>query len=158
GRYLPGGLVFGDPGARDAAIHAVQACVPQVTLLPVGVERITSSLNGQAGELFVHAQEREQLANGFIYDLELTDAEGRVRERWERLHLHAVNGTEFKGPWPEGLLTPYIERRLQELVPGADVSVAFERNRESDQSAERRDRSTRAMETALGTCGIVRRA
>ena len=79
GRYLPGRLVLGDPGARDAAIHAVQACVPQITLLPVGVERVTGSLNGQAGELFVHAEERERFANGFVYDVELTDAEGRVR-------------------------------------------------------------------------------
>ena len=77
----------------------------------------------------MRAQERERLANGFIYDVELTDAEGRVRERWERLHLRAISGTDFKGPWPEGLLTPYVERCLLDLVPGASVSVAFERDR-----------------------------
>lgn len=153
GRYLPGGLVLGDPGARDAAIHAVQACVPQVALLPVGVEKITGSLNGQVGGLFVRAQERERLANGFVYDVELTDTEGRVQERWERLHLRAVTGADFNGPWPEGLLTPYVERCLLKLIPGADVSVAFER----DQTSDRRDRSTRAIERALGTGGIIRR-
>jgi len=154
GRYLPNGLVLGDPGARDAAIHAVQACVPQVTLLPVGVERITGNLNGQVGGLLVRANERARLANGFIYDVELTDAEGCVRERWDRLHLQAVSGTDFKGPWPEGLLTPYVERCLLELVPGAILSVAFERN----QKLSRRDRSTRAIESALGASGIIRRA
>lgn len=154
GRYLPSGLVLGDPGARDAAIHAIQACVPQVALLPVGVERITGSLNGQGAGLFVRAQEIEHFANGFVYDVELTDAEGRVRERWERLQLRAISGTDFKGPWPEGLLTPYIERCLLELVPGAGVSVAFER----DQTSDRRERSTRAIERALGACGIIRRA
>lgn len=154
GRYLPGGLVLGDPGARDAAIHAVQACVPQIALLPVGVERITGSLNGQVGGLFVRAQEREHFADGFVYDVELTDTEGRVRERWERLHLRPVNGTDFKGPWPEGLLTPYVERCLLELVPGAEVSIAFE----GDQALSRRDRSTRAMKRALGADGINRRA
>src|SRR5262249_15578137 len=158
GRYLPSGLVLGDPGARDAAIHAVQACVPQIALLPVGVEKITGSLNGQTGELFVHAQERARFANGFIYDLELTDAEGRVRERWERLHLRAVSGTEFNGPWPEGLLTPYIERRLSESIPDANVSVEFERDEAQGQSNPRRDRSTRAIERALGANGIIRRA
>ncbi|HSL55357.1 MAG TPA: polyketide synthase dehydratase domain-containing protein, partial [Pyrinomonadaceae bacterium] len=154
GRYLPGGLVLGDPGARDAAIHAVQACVPQVTLLPVGVEKITGSLNDQGGGLFGRAQERERLANGFLYDVELTDTEGRVRERWERLHLHAISGTDFKGPWPEGLLTPYVERCLLALVPGSNVSVAFERG----QTSDRREQSTRAIERALGACGIIRRA
>ena len=154
GQYLPRGLVLGDPGARDAAIHAVQACVPQVALLPVGVEKITGSLNGQAGALFVRARERERLANGFVYDVELTDTEGRVQERWERLHLRAISGTDFNGPWPEGLLTPYVERRVLELIPGAHVSVAFE----NDRSLDRRERSTRAIERALGSNGIIRRA
>jgi len=154
GRYLPSALVLGDPGARDAAIHAVQACVPQIALLPVGVEKITGSLNGQVGELFMHAQERERLANGFVYDVELTDTEGRVLERWERLHLRAISGTDFNGPWPEGLLTPYVERCVQQLIPGAEVSAVFE----LDQASDRRERSTRAIESALGTGCVIRRA
>jgi enediyne polyketide synthase len=154
GRYLPAGLVLGDPGARDAAIHAVQACVPQVALLPVGVEKITGSLNALPGSLFVNALERERFANGFVYDVELTDAEGRVQERWERLQLRAITGADFKGPWPEGLLTPYVERCLLELIPGADVSITFESNHASD----RRDRSTHAIEKALGSAEIIRRA
>lgn len=154
GRYLPGGLVLGDPGARDAAIHAVQACVPQITLLPVGVERITGSLNGDTSGLLVHAHERARLENGFVYDVELTDTEGHVRERWERLHLRTINGTDFKGPWPEGLLTPYVERCLLALVPEANVSVTFERN----GTLDRRDRSTRAIENVLGAGCVIRRA
>jgi len=162
GRYLPASLVLGDPGARDAAIHAIQACVPQISLLPIGVERITGSLNGDTGGLFVRAEERARLANGFVYDVELIDAEGRVRERWERLHLRAISGTDFNGPWPEGLLTPYVERSVLALIPGADISVAFHRDarpdRAQDRMLARRDRSTRAIQTALGACGIIRRA
>jgi enediyne polyketide synthase len=157
GRYLPGGLVLGDPGARDAAIHAVQACVPQITLLPIGVEKITGSLSGQGGPLFVHAQERERFANGFVYDVELTDTEGRVQERWERLHLRAINGTDYKGPWPEGLLTPYVERSLLALVPDARISIAFERDGDPEHLSARRDRSTRALESALGATGCITR-
>jgi enediyne polyketide synthase len=145
-------LVLVDPGARDAAIHAVQACVPQTTLLPIGVEKITGSVNGLAGGMFVRAEEKEHFTNGFVYDVELTDTEGRVRERWERLHLRAINGADFKGPWPEGLLTPYIERCLLALVPSADVSIAFERG------GDRRERSTRAIERALGNGCVIRRA
>jgi enediyne polyketide synthase len=153
GRYLPNSLVLGDPGARDAAIHAVQACVPQITLLPIGVYRITGSLKGNVSGLLVHAKERERLGNGFVYDLELTDSEGRVRERWERLHLRAISGTDFNGPWPDGLLTPYVERCMLQLIPDAAVSVAFDR----DQRSTRRDRSTRALESLLGGTGCVTR-
>lgn len=155
GRYLPRDLVLGDPGARDAAIHAVQACVPQITLLPIGVEKITGSLNGHCGALFVRAEERERSANGFVYDVELMDTKGRVRERWERLHLRAINGTDYKGPWPEGLLTPYVERCLLAVVPDARISIAFERN--GEPVSARRDRSTRALESALGATGCITR-
>jgi enediyne polyketide synthase len=76
--------------------------------------------------------------------------------------LRAISGADFKGPWPEGLLTPYVERSLSELVPGAGISVAFERDQTPDRApnraAARRDRSTRAIERALGACGIIRRA
>src|SRR5262249_47107273 len=37
-RYLPQTLVLGDPAARDAAVHSIQACVPHALLLPVAVE------------------------------------------------------------------------------------------------------------------------
>jgi len=52
------------------------------------------------------------------------------------------------------LLTPYLERSLLDLVPDAHVSIAFERNGTPD----RRERSTRAIESALGASGIIRRA
>ena len=51
----------------------------------------------------MRAQERARLGNGFIYDVELSDTEGHVRERWERLDLRAITGADFKGPWPEAL-------------------------------------------------------
>ena len=38
GPYLPQPLVLGDPGARDAAIHAVQACVPDRRIVPTGID------------------------------------------------------------------------------------------------------------------------
>src|SRR6202158_3942695 len=39
-RSLPAALLLGDPAARDAAIHGIQACIPHAQLLPIGVERI----------------------------------------------------------------------------------------------------------------------
>ena len=148
GPYLPGALLLGDPAARDAAIHAVQACVPQVTLLPVGVERISVSRAGGGGALFVHARERERAGDTFVYDLELTGEDGGERERWEGLRLRAVKGSERRGAWAAALIGPYVERRLRELLPGAAAAaVVFEGE---DGGGGRRARSDRAIRRALG--------
>ena len=48
-RYLPPALVLGDPAARDAAIHAIQACIPQATILPIGVDRLIPGVGGRTG-------------------------------------------------------------------------------------------------------------
>ncbi|MFC7110775.1 polyketide synthase dehydratase domain-containing protein [Nonomuraea rubra] len=38
--YLPGELLLGDPGMRDALMHGNQVCVPDATLLPTGIDRV----------------------------------------------------------------------------------------------------------------------
>ena len=48
--YLPAELQLGDPGARDAFMHAIQSCVPDATLLPAGVERLYAARPEAAGE------------------------------------------------------------------------------------------------------------
>jgi enediyne polyketide synthase len=139
GRYLPGGLVLGDAGARDAGIHCIQACIPHARLLPIGVERI--ELGGapclaRAREkmartegtpvLLLHAREQRREQDTFTYDLELLSCDGCVLERWVGLRLRAVEPMKRRGAWPGNLLGPYLERRIGELIPGSDVSVAVD--------------------------------
>jgi enediyne polyketide synthase len=131
GPYLPGGFVLGDPGARDAALHAIQACIPHLRILPVGVERVTIHQAGP-GPHFVRAKERKRDGSNFIYDLEVTDEGGAVIECWSGLRLRAVAEMPQREAWPEALLAAYLERRLEELTQGAQVSVAFERRMSSD--------------------------
>jgi enediyne polyketide synthase len=131
GPYLPGEFVLGDPGARDAAIHAIQACIPHRRILPTGVERVVIHL-AEAGTRFARARERKREGSDFIYDLEVTDASGEVIEHWLGLHLRAVAEMPALEAWPEALLAPYLERRLEELVEGAQVSIALERRASSD--------------------------
>src|SRR6185312_5813749 len=83
GRYLPDRLILGDPGARDAAIHGIQACIPHATLLPTGVDRVVTLGLAADVPLVLAARERSRHGDDFVYDLELVDAEGRLRERWE---------------------------------------------------------------------------
>ncbi|HYG83180.1 MAG TPA: type I polyketide synthase [Pyrinomonadaceae bacterium] len=153
-RYLPGDLVLGDPGARDAAIHAVQACIPHATLVPVKVERLTFGLTKPSEPLLVHARERSRNGNAFIYDLRVAGADGRVYEYWEGLEFRTIGDTLLRDSWIEPLLAPYLERRVQELNPGIPLSVAMVR----DGYVDRRTRSDQAIRMALGEeVAILRR-
>jgi enediyne polyketide synthase len=147
GRYLPAGLCLGDAGARDVAIHAIQACIPQATLLPTGVDRLEIDATNTTGPLFVTASERLRDGDTFTYDIEVSDEDGRLRERWEGLRLRLVSRLESHVAWVEPLLGPYIERRVEELIPGVAVRVAVER----EESIARHLRSDRAIQRALGS-------
>jgi enediyne polyketide synthase len=145
-RYLPPDLLLGDPGMRDAVIHALQVCVPQATLLPIGVEQLMVNASTASGSCFVHAQERSHEGNTYIYDVDVTDAAGRIQEHWQGLRLRAVGGAAFTGPWPAPLLGPYLERQLGEIAPEIDMRVAVE----CSAHLHRRGRSDLAIQRALG--------
>jgi enediyne polyketide synthase len=145
GRYLPGTLVLGDPAARDAAIHAVQACVPEATLLPVGADRLIPGVTPDPGPLTVWARERSRVGDTYTYDVEVLGAEGRVRERWDGLRFRVVGGTEHRGPWVAPLLGPFLERRVEALIEGSSVAVVVDR----DESGDRRGRSVKAIQRAV---------
>jgi enediyne polyketide synthase len=158
GRYLPPALVLGDPAARDAFIHAVQACIPHRTLLPVGVERLDlePAEADENGPWLVHAVERSRRDDTFTYDLEVTTASGRLRERWRGLRLRAVEGARFHGPWPVPLLGTFLERRVQELIAGSAVAVVV--RRDGDSGGDRRARTDRVLKELLGErCDVRRR-
>lgn len=147
-RLLPGKLVWGDPGARDTALHGIQGCIPHATLLPIGVDRIVPIAgqplpNDQA--LFFKARERSQVNQLFTYDLEIFSSDGCLLERWEGLRLQLIAGSEWQGAWPAPLLAPYIERRVQELNPGMLFRVAIEPGSEQEPRRERSDRALRQV-------------
>jgi enediyne polyketide synthase len=150
GPYLPAGLILGDPGLRDACMHAVQCCVPDTSLVPVAVERLVRHAcpTGSAPVL-VHAQERAHNGDQFTYDLIITDDRGEVLERWDGLELRSVRGLREQGPLPTALLGPYLERRLAELAPAAGAAVVVDPVL-GLASASRRTRSDRALQRALG--------
>ncbi len=148
GPYLPARMLLGNPARRDAAIHVIQACIPYATLLPIGADRISlCSTAPSPGPFFVHAQEVKRAGNLFTYDVQLLTADGTVHERWDGLRLRLVNDAAPRKLWPESLLAPYIERRVQELIAGANVSIALRRKRCDEPRAER---SESAIRLALG--------
>ncbi len=148
-QHLPGALVLGDPGARDCALHSVQACVPHAVLLPIGVKRLYSTRLDPAEKLLVHAQYRWRHADKYCYDVELRGPDGVLRERWEELQLAKV-ADAGRGAWPDSLAAAYLEWRAEELMPGAGVTVAFQRG-----SSDRRSRNERATEKVLQSPRLV---
>jgi len=146
-RYLPATLALGDPGARDAAIHSVQACIPHATVLPIGVERIVVATADEPGPRYVHAHERSSEGGLLVYDLDVTDADGTLIERWEGLQLRVVGATARTRPWVAPLLGPYLERKVREMAPGSEISIAIGQN----------GSSRHAIEQALGFPALVSR-
>jgi enediyne polyketide synthase len=153
GQYLPPALLLGDAAARDAALHAVQACVPHAVLLPIGVKRLYAApLNISSEEgLLVHAQRRWVEGATYCYDVELRTTEGILRERWEELQLRRVGDAPSRS-WPDPLVAAFLEWRVEETLPSFTVAAAFDR----DQAANRRSRSERAIQTALTSRQPVR--
>jgi enediyne polyketide synthase len=150
GGYLPSDFVLGDPGRRDAAIHGIQVCVPNVSLLPVGIDRliinravITSEAQGGS---ILSAREKVRVKDQFIYDLEVRASDGSLLEIWEGLRLLMISGSESRGPWVGPLLAPYMERRIEAILPDAELRLAVEPGHD-----ERGVRSDRAIQRAIDT-------
>ncbi|HEX5327729.1 MAG TPA: SDR family NAD(P)-dependent oxidoreductase, partial [Acetobacteraceae bacterium] len=128
GRWFPAraadDLVLGDPGARDAALHALQACIPHRRVLPVAARRIRLGCLRPDRDYLVQGRETARDGDRFRFDLEICEVGGQVVEWWEGLELKAVESLEAPPDWPVPLLGPLLERRLDELMPGRDIRVA----------------------------------
>jgi enediyne polyketide synthase len=97
-RYLPQSLILGDAGARDAVIHALQACVPHATILPTGIERLTVYSVNLSENQFVSAKERLHQGDTFIYDFEVLDDDGNLLEVWQGLELKVIKHRNPQDP------------------------------------------------------------
>ncbi len=121
GMFLDPSLRLGDPGARDAVLHALQGCVPDRRVLPVAVDRITV-WRLPSGVLTVAARQRTEDGAEFRYDVLVTDEKGRPVEEWTGLRLRAVADLGLPDP-PAFLAGPALARRLRHRHPGVDAAV-----------------------------------
>lgn len=123
GWFAPGlaqQLVLGDPGARDAYLHAMQVCIPHARVVLVGVGSLRACATQSPGPWFVHARERRRFAGEWVFDLVVTDAARRIRERWDSVRLRAIAPLAPFGQLararPAALLAAFVERHLPEGV------------------------------------------
>lgn len=126
GPHHPPELVLGDPGRRDAAIHAIQACIPHQPVLPVSVRRIDVLSPGGLGEARVRARERSREGDEFEFDLVIESMDGSLLECWQGLRLKVVSGAAGPRVWQRGLVPVHLERRLEDLLGLADLRIHVE--------------------------------
>ena len=74
-------FILGDPAVRDAAMHALQACIPHRRVLPVAVERIWLGQLLSDREYTVCGEQISQEPDLFVFDVEIRDEKGILVER-----------------------------------------------------------------------------
>jgi hypothetical protein len=78
------------------------------------------------GSWLVHAHERSHEDGLFVYDVEVSGAGGTVFERWQGLRLKAMKGLLPRPSWVTPLLGPYLERRVEEVLPEARIAIVLD--------------------------------
>lgn len=118
-------LVLGDPGARDAALHALMAAVPYREVVPIAVEQIVLRAGGPAAR--VRARETWAGEGEYLFDIELEDAEGAVTEYWRGARFRAVGRLEVESVLAAApqLAAAYLERLAREALQDQSVLVAL---------------------------------
>jgi enediyne polyketide synthase len=120
--HLPDVWDLGAPDVRDAALHAVQACVPFARLVPTGANRVRVHRAHRGGPFTVYADERTSDGATFIYDLVVRDHRGSIAEEWHGLTLAKIGAIEPTNGWPQTVVGPWIERHLP--WPGVRILCA----------------------------------
>ncbi|KOX34855.1 hypothetical protein ADK67_02905 [Saccharothrix sp. NRRL B-16348] len=120
--FHSGRLLLGDPGAHDASVHVLLACLPHRKALPVGADRVTVWRRPE-GLLRIHAVETRHADDEYWFDVDLIDQDGEAVSRWEGLRLRVIGPRRWHEPMPAPLVGPWLGRRLSELGVGDRVEL-----------------------------------
>ena len=110
--YLPQDVVLGNLAARDACLHAAQACIPHRRVLPVSAEEIRFTRELGSAGIDAESTERSRGDRELTFDLSMRDEAGELVEAWTGLRLRAVSDLPVSRPWPPDVLAAYLERSL----------------------------------------------
>lgn len=122
--------LLGELTSNDATVHVLQACVPHRRLLPVGCERFTVAVDaGPPHEL--HATECHASGSEYVWDVVVTDADGKITRTWQGLRLRDVGPLPRTRPWPPALLAVYLQRSMTALGLDPDATVELIDDRSS---------------------------
>jgi enediyne polyketide synthase len=100
--------------------------------------------------------------DAFLYDVDIVDANGRVIEQWRGLRLQPVGMAQPTRGLAPPLLGPYLERRMQEAIPGWRAAIVVDEGENSEPAMQRAIDCPEAIlrradgkpETAGGACTV----
>jgi enediyne polyketide synthase len=144
GSFEPQKLVLGDPARRDAALHALQCCVPHRRLVPVSVRRI--EFFGDGPPVRLHANEIWSSGDEYAFDIVQLNARHEVVEYWREAVFRAVGTVDIGAvlsAMPE-LAQPYLERRSREETGDDSLMLALVEDGAADRDS-RRERAALAV-------------
>jgi len=124
-RHLPAQWLLGRPDVRDAAIHAIQACIPHARVLPVEIQNLAPAKQELPDRCYVYAHEVAHQGTSLLYDMEVLTESGEVLETWTGLKLQMIEPLT-PASWSPGTLATYLERKMGEFAPSAVLKIEFE--------------------------------
>jgi enediyne polyketide synthase len=115
--FISANLLSFEPTIRDAALHCVQACVPEFKLLPIGFKKI-HSLNtflGVSSCFTVEAVEIHKEDKLYFYDIYIRNELNQVIEYWEEVGFKVLSDHKIL-VLPLDLMGIIVQRRTDELL------------------------------------------
>lgn len=140
-RHLPAQWLLGRPDLRDAAIHAIQACIPHTRVLPVAIQRLMTAAQELPDRCYVYAHEIASQGTSLVYDIEILAESGEVLEMWTGLKLQMVEPLAPTS-WSPGALATYLERKMEEFAPSSALKIGFEQVRHEMPLCSKRSAGT----------------
>lgn len=110
-------IVSFEPVIRDAALHCVQACVPEFRLLPVGFKKIHSFFPDLNGALQFTIEAVEILKEGklYVYDLYIKTEHNELIEYWEEVQFKVLSDQQTLA-LPASLVGVIVQRKIDEWL------------------------------------------
>ena len=120
-------MAGGDPALRDSVLHALQACIPQHPVLPVGVARVELGVLRADSEYLISARQTASNGREFTFDVDVCDQAGESVERWTGLRVARVMSDKgdlsLRRDIDIALLEPFVGRLLLDTLDESEWQV-----------------------------------
>lgn len=111
------GPILGPAAIRDCFLHAIQICVPQYRILPIGIDSlVTTGL--RCSSVYLLATERLHTDKEFLYDMDVVSENGELVEQIRGYRCRIIDRYDDEGTLSVVALL-HEEARARSVPPGA---------------------------------------